>query len=151
MQYDPEYKIHYDSLVHLWNEWYLQYIQFEENNDNENKDNSIIKMKDPSFPFLMVRMEDLVFHGQTIVPQLCECAGAKFRGGEIQHVSAIANGNHGIEIGTGGYNAGLLRSVIKYGNVTKRKDGYPKFQLEAAQELLDSRLMKLLSYPYEEP
>ncbi|OEU20195.1 hypothetical protein FRACYDRAFT_236264 [Fragilariopsis cylindrus CCMP1102] len=150
VKYDPEYKIHYDSLVHLWNEWYLQYIQFEEN-DKNNENNSIIKMKDPSFPFLMVRMEDLVFHGQTIVPQLCECAGAKFRGGEIQHVSAIANGNHGIEIGTGGYNAGLLRSVIKYGNVTKRKDGYPKFQLEAAHKLLDSRLMKLLSYPYEEP
>ncbi|MGK3743581.1 MAG: hypothetical protein ACI90V_010440 [Bacillariaceae sp.] len=140
--------MHYDSLAHLWNEWYLHYIEFENNNDNDNEDN--IKMKRPSFPFLVVRMEDLVFHGQTVVPQLCECAGAKFLGGQIKHHASIANNNHGIEQ-TGGHNAGLLRSVIKYGNFTNRRNGYPKFQLEAAHDILDSRLMKLLSYSYEEP
>jgi len=148
IKYDKDYKIHYDSLVHLWNEWYLHYIEFENNNDHNNvKD---VKMKRQSFPLLIVRMEDLVFHGQTVIPQLCECAGAKFIGGDIQHHAKIANNNHGIDTSEG-KNSGLLRSVIKYGNITNRRNGYPKFQLQAVHELLDSRLMDLFSYPYEEP
>jgi hypothetical protein len=46
---------------------------------------------------------------------------------------------------------GLLKSIVKYGNTTKRRDGYATFQLEAAKDVLDSRLMNLLGYRYEEP
>ena len=49
----------YQSLVHLWNDWYNEYYKQE------------------SFPFLMIRMEDLVFHTQATIEQVCECAGGQ--------------------------------------------------------------------------
>lgn len=139
-------KEHYDSLVHLWNEWYQTYIKFDDANKHKETAST---MKEPAFPFAVVRLEDLVFHAETVVPQLCECAGAEFRG-EFKHTQTIANPNAGIDLSQG-LDMGLLRSVIKYGNITNRRKGYPKFQLEAAKELLDPRMMDLLAYPYEEP
>ena len=153
----------YESMGHLWNEWYGEYIEFENttttsNNNNNNNNNNggdpqqaetTATMKPPSVPFLVVRMEDLVFHAKTVVPQLCSCVGASMKNdGQTMYVSAQQNRNHGIDKVKG---AGLLRSVINYGNITKRRDGYPAFQLEAAKEILDPRLMTLLGYRYEEP
>jgi hypothetical protein len=57
--------------------------------------------------------------------------------------------NSGIE--TSGRITGLIRAVIKYGNITNRRKGYPPFQLEAAEEVLDPKLMDLFGYCYEEP
>jgi len=145
------YKVHYDSLAHMWNEWYQTYMQFDDNGNDKGQDNDTNnKMKEPDFPFLVVRMEDLIFHAQTVVPQLCECAGAKYDGGDegFQHIRWIANGNHGIDVSD--RQSGLLRSVIKYGNFTNRRMGYPNFQLEAAKDILDPRMMEMLAYPYEE-
>ena len=162
VKYSTDYRVHYDSLAHLWNDWYENYIEFNEHeheHEHEHEYDKHATMKEPSFPFLIVRMEDLVFHAQTVVPQLCECAGAEFKGaggkngkgeGEIKHYARVANDNSGIDVSKG-HDTGLLRSIIKYGNFTNRRKGYPKFQLEAAKEILDSRLMNLLAYPYEEP
>lgn len=141
-------KTRYESIVHLYNEWYLKYVDFE--NDDDGKNDGHVKMREPSFPFLLVRMEDLVFHGQTVVPQLCKCAGATYHGGDLRHHASVANTNRGVDVSDGIQN-GLLRSIIKYGNFTNRRTGYPTFQLEAAKNLLDPRLMRLMSYPYEEP
>ncbi len=93
-------------------------------------------------------MEDLVFHAETVIPKLCECAGATFRG-TLLHTSKVMNSNHGIDLNE--THSGLLRSIIHYGNITRRREGYPANQLEAAHTLLDPGLMDLFSYPYEEP
>lgn len=154
VKYDTDYVIRYESLVHLWNEWYGGYIKFEDKRGKEKqlgKNNATTAtMKPPGFPFLLVRMEDLVFHAQTVVPQLCKCAGTDLVNDKVIHHAEILNANSGIDT-TGGMDQGLLRSVIKYGNVTNRRKGYPRFQLEAAKDLLDPRLMDVLAYRYEEP
>lgn len=142
----------YESMGHLWNEWYGDYIEFESSTnagESEQAENTTAIMKPPTVPFVVVRMEDLVFHAKTVVPQLCSCVGESVkREGQIQYVSKLQNHNRGIDNSKG---AGLLRSVVNYGNITKRRDGYPAFQLEAAREILDPRLMALMGYRYEEP
>ncbi|KAL3920960.1 MAG: hypothetical protein SGILL_003000 [Bacillariaceae sp.] len=125
------YAVKYESLPSLWNEWY-----------------SLYKNATGSFPFVMVRMEDLVFHAETVMPQLCECAGMVY-GGKLKHQGEVANQNHGIELNA--TDQGLLRSIIRYGNITNRRVGYPPFQIDAAKEVLsETSLMGLFRYPYLE-
>ncbi|KAG7351069.1 hypothetical protein IV203_010429 [Nitzschia inconspicua] len=93
------------------------------------------------------RMEDLVFHAEYVTRKVCECVGFEFKG-NFHPVSEVQNQNHGIE--QNATSQGLLRSIIRYGNITNRRAGYPQFQLDAARELLDGRLMKTFGYKYED-
>ena len=51
----------YQSLLHLWNDWYAAYLQTS------------------SFPRLVIRIEDLVFHTQATIDQVCQCVGGHLR------------------------------------------------------------------------
>jgi len=151
VKYDKGFTIKYESMAHLWNEWYTEYIEFENaNTDQHHAGVTNIAMKTPDFPFIVVRMEDLIFNADAVIPQMCECVGGTLKGDHVKQYANIANMNHGIDK-SGGRKTGLLRSVVNYGNITKRRDGYPKFQLVAAKDTLDSRLMSELGYRYEEP
>ena len=152
VKYETGYRVAYDSMAHLWNEWYGDYIEFEEEEDTTATTGASIhttNMKTPDTPFLVLRMEDLIFHADTVLPQMCECVGGKLRGSRVQQITEIANRNAGIDRSSG-KNSGLLRSIVNYGNITRRRDGYPAFQLVAAKEILDSRLMNVMGYRYEE-
>jgi hypothetical protein len=127
--YSNEYIIKHQSLGHLWNEWHQEYMNV-------------------SFPRLIVRMEDIVFQAETVLPQICQCIGGEYSP-RFVHYAEVSNTNIGIE--TSGPITGLIRAVIKYGNITNRRKGYPPFQLEAAKEVLDPKLMELFGYRYEEP
>ena len=142
-------KIKFESMGHFWNHWYGDYIDFESTDGNDAKQTQKIALKPQTVPFLVVRMEDLVFHAKTVVPQLCKCAGGTMKGNKIKYVTETQNQNHGIEIAAKG--GGLLRSVVNYGNITKRRDKFAGFQLVAAKDILDPRLMELLGYRSEEP
>ena len=57
-----EYKagtMYHQSLVHMWRDWYEDYYQSK-------------------FPRLMIRLEDLVFHPESVVEQVCDCIGGIF-------------------------------------------------------------------------
>ncbi|VEU35676.1 unnamed protein product [Pseudo-nitzschia multistriata] len=153
VKYTKGWTVHHESLVHVWNEWYQSYLEFE-GDDGDRPEGTLPKLKAPEMPYVMVRMEDLVFHGPTVVPQLCECAGSKYLWGNntdlFRHTSTVANANHGIDV-SAGMDTGLLRSIVKYGNIANRRIGYPANQLEAVKELLDPRMMDILGYTYEEP
>jgi hypothetical protein len=127
VKYNSDLKLKYESLVHYWNLWYSEYAE-------------------ALFPRLFVRMEDLLFHGEEVVTQICECGGGEMRT-PFTHVKEVANPHRGIE--QNHKLAGLIGSLIRYGNVATRKKGYSPFQLQAAKNLLDSTLMKLFGYPYE--
>ena len=102
------------------------------------------------FPRLIVRMEDLVFRAENVVPKICECFGGKWNHAsqnDIDHHSKTANRNSGIDIGLG---SGLLRSVIRYGNRASRREHYQSIQLEAARKVLNPELMALFGYSYED-
>ena len=51
----------YKSLIDYWKEW------------NESYYNA-------AYPRLIIRYEDILFHMQDILPQVCECAGGKLNG-----------------------------------------------------------------------
>jgi hypothetical protein len=126
--YGKGVKVKHMSLPHMWNEWYDPYI------------NNV------TYPRLMVRLEDLIFHAATVIPQICECFGGEYHD-ELRHHAEVSNKNHGIDLnGTAG---GLMRSVIKYGNITNRRKGYPPNQLQAAKDILDPNTMDLFGYRYE--
>ena len=101
-----------------------------------------------TFPRLLVRLEDLIFHADQIIPQICDCAGVNHNQ-EIVHHAQVSNRNHGIDME--GPMTGLIRSIIRYGNITNRRQGYPNHQLQAAQDILDSDLLTMFQYRVEEP
>ena len=127
-------KVKYDSIAHLWNEWYREYANTTE------------------FPRLIVRMEDILFRAEEVVPTICHCFGGTMSNSlgpnELRYYSDVANQNPGVDNVKG---SGLLRSIMTYGNKTLRRQSYQAVQFEAAKEVLDPSLMKLFGYSYEEP
>jgi hypothetical protein len=89
-----------------------------------------------------------VFHAEKVVPQLCECAGFEMKG-NFHHKRTVANLNKGIDKNVT-HGAGLLQSIIRYGNPKTRRKDYSPCQLWAAKDVLDPRLMDVFGYPYEE-
>lgn len=65
--------VDYDSLVHLWNEWYNQWLHATD------------------FPRLMVRFEDLLFHAEETVSKVCACGGGTMRP-KFRYVEESAKG-----------------------------------------------------------
>ena len=55
---------HHKSLAHLWNDWYSYYVD------------------QADYPFVVVRMEDLVFYPKETTKAVCECAGGKIVTGD---------------------------------------------------------------------
>lgn len=128
--YSKSHHIRHESLAHMWNNWYGQYVF------------------DHTYPKLIVRMEDVVFHAETILPPICECIGAKFSGSLLHEQDATNPQKDGIDQHA---QSSLLNTIIKYGNIPNRRKGYPKIQLEAAREILaNGTLMEIFRYPYEE-
>jgi hypothetical protein len=115
----------------MWNLWYGAYLS-----------------QDDDFPRLVVRLEDLLFHADEVVPQICTCAGGSFRA-FFRHSRVVQNRNKGID--TTKVDEGLYRSIVRYGNTTNRRKGYPSFQLEAIRDILDPSMMDIFGYPFEEP
>mmetsp|Transcript_49853 Transcript_49853/g.120803 ORF Transcript_49853/g.120803 Transcript_49853/m.120803 type:complete len:463 (+) Transcript_49853:229-1617(+) len=129
-KFDGGLYIKYESLAHMWNLWYKAYLS-----------------SDDDFPRLIVRLEDLVFHAETIIPQICTCAGGTHKA-EFVHSSTVQNQNIGID--TSNVHEGLYRSIVRYGTTRNRRKGYPPFQLDAIKDILDPSMMDVFGYPYEE-
>ena len=51
--------VHHASLIHMWRDWYSEYY-------------------DVDFPRLIIRLEDLVFHPNSTLQQICDCVGGDF-------------------------------------------------------------------------
>lgn len=132
-KYKSDLQLKYPSIVHLWNDWYNSYVNTTD------------------FPRLVVRMEDVVFRAEVVLPKVCECFGGRWRHqdrNEVRYHTEVANQNTGIDTSAG---SGLLRSIIRYGNRNKRRQHYQVIQFEAARQLLDPKLMAMFGYSYEPP
>ena len=138
---------YYYSMVHLWNEWYAEYNNFQ-----------------PSeLPRLMIRMEDLLFFPDQVVPDICKCAG-----GELIHRNETTNEPLPVQIpvtstkinghsspitpkGQKTQQTGYVDALIKYGNPATRFRGHSPQDLQYAAHYLDKELMKLFQYRYPAP
>jgi hypothetical protein len=118
---------HYLSLAHLWNEWYKEYYS------------------DADYPFVMIRMEDLVFHTKDTVTQVCECAGGIIRTDQpFEYVMDSAKADSpGHDTTTGYYQA-----WIKYSQPLAAKAGFTADDFEAASKVLDQDLMQKFGYQH---
>merc|ERR1712045_573471 len=62
VRYNPEFIGHYETLVGVWNDWYGDYMGIY------------------SYPRLIIRYEDLLFHLEEVITTVCECGGGKVYG-----------------------------------------------------------------------
>jgi hypothetical protein len=116
---------HYQSLAHLWNDWYRQY-------DTET-----------TYPWIMIRMEDLVFHTQSTVQQVCACAGGEMRTDRpFQYVADSAKKDSPGHDTTTGY----AQAWIKYSKPLAVQAGFAKDDYEAALTALNAELMDKFGY-----
>mmetsp|Transcript_4543 Transcript_4543/g.5795 ORF Transcript_4543/g.5795 Transcript_4543/m.5795 type:complete len:396 (+) Transcript_4543:38-1225(+) len=106
----------YDSLVHYWNQFYKGYLN-------------------APFPRLILRYEDVLFHTEEVVSQVCECAGGTMNT-EFEYVySPRTTKKHG-----------FLEAVIKYGRSDTRLEGLTGADIEFARKSLDLELMEKFRY-----
>eukprot|EP00934_Nitzschia_sp_Nitz4_P003725 Nitzschia sp. Nitz4//scaffold356_size15932//10402//11757//NITZ4_008881-RA/size15932-processed-gene-0.13-mRNA-1//-1//CDS//3329548970//3715//frame0 len=83
----------YDSLIHAWRDWNLEYL---ENND---------------FPLLVIRFEDLVYRPKQVIEKVCGCVGGTVHE-PFWYLREPAN------LGEGHGKSGrsdLLSAMVKYG------------------------------------
>jgi hypothetical protein len=116
--------VDYDSLVDFYNTWYNQW-------------------RDVDFPRLMVRFEDLIFHAEETVTQICSCGGGSMKP-VFKYVEDSAKGQGGPHKGS----AGFLASLVTYGNSTLRNKDILREanDVNYAREHLDKDLLELFGY-----
>ncbi|KAL7511495.1 hypothetical protein ACHAXN_008461 [Cyclotella atomus] len=121
--------VHFESLAHLWNEWYLQYE------------------RDADFPFIMVRFEDLVFRQYVTTKTICTCAGGDTK--EKDEFKYIVNSaKQGPGHGAKDEKTDMVTAWIKYGKPKKAKSGYNDLDWEASLKYVSKELMNKLGYQY---
>ena len=120
----------YTSLVHLWLDWYQQYLVEAE------------------YPHLVVRMEDLTFYTEKTVSIVCECAGGRIRDDQpFQYIVESAKADSpGHDTSTG-----LTVAWIKYSQTLEPLAGFIQPDYEAALSALENdphSFMDLFSYQH---
>lgn len=122
VRYSPDNVTHHESLLGLWNDYYSGWQRAK-------------------FPRLIVRFEDMLFRTEEVVTKVCHCAGGKVKEGSFKFVvdSAKQGKAH-----TG--SSGLIKSIIRYGNSTRRTDYYAKEDLEYVEKKWNQDLGEAYSY-----
>lgn len=115
----------HESLIHFWNDWYQDYIT-------------------ATFPRLIVRFEDVVFHPKEITQKVCECAGGKLKARGFKYIvdSAKKGAAHGTD------KTSYTDAIVKYGRETGRYKGMEQEDLTYAANHVDSNLMTWFNYQY---
>ncbi|KAL3822480.1 hypothetical protein ACHAXA_006908 [Cyclostephanos tholiformis] len=113
----------FDSLLDIWNKWYQEWESM-------------------TFPHIITRFEDLLFHGEEVTRKACECVGGVFAE-EFQYVEDSAKKAVGVHKGANG----LVMAMLHYGDPTKRLTGFTDRDRIYADKFVDYELMKKYHYP----
>lgn len=113
----------YESLLDMWNSWYTEWEQM-------------------SFPHLMTRFEDLLFHGEEVVRSACECVGGVFTD-EFQYVEDSAKPST-LKVHAG--SNGLVAAMVQYGDPAKRLTGFTERDMIYADQAMNKALMNKYGY-----
>ena len=117
--------MNHDSLVHMWKDWNQEYY-------------------DATFPRLMVRLEDLVYHPRAVLTQVCHCVeGILADNLTLPEKSAKQGADH-IH---GKVKTGLLDAMIKHAQ-GNRTHGMTLDDLQFARQVLDESIMKEFGYKH---
>jgi hypothetical protein len=120
---------HHDSLVGMWNDWYREYWEPQED-----------------LYRVMVRYEDLLFFPKQVTEAVCHCAGGSLRrDGTFTYI--VSSAKKGLTAhGPMEQRTGLIRAMIQYGKATHRTERYTPADLEYARQHLDPELMQFFHY-----
>lgn len=124
-----DHYLHFDSLAHLWNEWYAEY------------------WKDANFPFLIVRLEDLVLRQYETTKILCNCAGGVVPPKEIFKY-IVNSAKQGPGHGKKDERTGMVDAWMKFAKPPDAKAGFSDMDWEASLEFLSHELMEKLNYRF---
>ena len=125
---------HHLSLAHLWNDWYSYYLDLKKRGGGDD------------FPYLVIRMEDIVFYPKETIHKVCECAGGKIREDQaFQLVTDSAKGDSpGHDASTGTYEAWVKYSLPN----TKERYSFSEADYSHAAMALNQTLMDSLGYKH---
>lgn len=123
--------VQYQSLVHLWNEWYRSYLDTSLNGVGDR----------PKYPWLMVRNEDLTFFTKETITAICECAGGVVN----KQFAFIANSAKADSPGHD-TSTGILEAWIKYGRPMQPGAGFAIEDYDTSKTALDHSIMDLFQY-----
>jgi hypothetical protein len=126
VSFADERQDHHLSLAHLWNDWYSYYLE------------------QADFPFLVIRMEDLVFYPKETTKIVCECAGGKIRTDQ-ENFSFIVDSAKADSPGHD-KSTGIFAAWVKYSKPPPPLYGFSPSDYAAAKEALNSGLMESLGY-----
>jgi hypothetical protein len=128
---------HHLSLAHLWNDWYSYYFG--------NDPTSSIPT---TLPFVVVRMEDLVFYPEETTRIVCECAG-----GEIRTDAPFSFVVDSAKADSPGHDksTGILAAWMKYAKPPPPQYGLSRSDYEVAKQVLNEELMMALGYQHPPP
>ena len=113
----------YESLLDMWNSWYTEWEEMD-------------------FPHLITRFEDLLFHGEEVVRQVCDCVGGVFTD-DFQYVEDSAKPNT-LKVHKG--SNGLVQAMVQYGDPAKRLTGFTERDMEYADVAMNKELMEKYGY-----
>jgi hypothetical protein len=113
----------YDSLAHVWRDWNAEYFQ-----------------EGGEYPFLITRLEDLVYRPKAVVSEICSCVGGIMaKNFTIKQESANRGTGHGE------HRSDLLSAFIKFGlplslfrKSRKRKGMFTPRDWEVIRDVLDN-------------
>jgi hypothetical protein len=139
---------HHQSLGHLWNDWYGEYMYSNTTNSSGNTSTNT----DAPFPRLIVRFEDVIFFPFEVTKQICACAGGilghrnddkDVASGKFHYV--VRSAKAGIGHGPASQRNGLIDSWVRYGS-DNPKDSYSELDKQIANDILDPWIMDTFEY-----
>ena len=116
----------FDSLMHVWRDWNA--IYYEEN----------------SYPFLMTRLEDMVFRPKEVVTKICDCVGGILEEPFLYQQESANSG-----YGHGEHRSDLVTAFVKYGSpLHKFHDMFTPMDWDIINQVLkdDHGMMEALGY-----
>ena len=133
VHYSKDLIHHHLSFPHWYSEWYNDYYK-------------------ANYPRIMVRFEDLLFHGEEVTRKMCECGGGvprpdNGRSGLFTHVSESSKKGKTAH-GDPKERTNLVGALMKYGTSNHRADSMTAEDLDAARRHLDPELMKAFAYSH---
>lgn len=126
VRYSKNFTKEHDSLSHMWNDWYGDYVNAE-------------------FPRIIVRFEDLIFFAKETTESICKCAGGEMNEQGFRYIVSSAKGDEGVH-GPLSKRTTFIDAMIKYGSSRDRFGGFFKDDLLFADKVLNHDLMEIFGY-----
>mmetsp|Transcript_5754 Transcript_5754/g.8461 ORF Transcript_5754/g.8461 Transcript_5754/m.8461 type:complete len:180 (+) Transcript_5754:687-1226(+) len=123
VNYLPKFTTH-DSYIGLWNDYNKLYDE-------------------ATYPRLIVRYEDLLFHPDYVISEVCKCAGGRVLAeDERRYITDNAKAGQKIHEGA----SDLLSAVMRYGDEAKRVEGFTDEERSYAERALNKDLVDKFDY-----